>query len=951
MPASDPYWRVKQLFVEALDKPPGEQREAFLRSACGEETELLLRINEMLGAHARASAVLPAPGDAPAVGLAATIHSDTIAAAASERVGEMIGPYKLLERIGEGGMGAVWMAEQREPIRRTVALKLIKLGMDTRNVIARFEAERQALALMDHPNIARVFDAGATDSGRPYFAMELVKGVPITQYCDEHRLDVQRRLELFTQVCGAVQHAHQKGLIHRDIKPSNVLVATHDGDRPLAKVIDFGIAKATQARLTEKTLFTEFRQLIGTPEYMSPEQAVGDLDIDTRSDVYALGVLLYELLVGATPFDGRELRSKAYAEMQRIIREVDPPRPSTRLSSLATLPAVAARRGTEPGKLGATVRGELDWIVMKCLEKDRTRRYATANGLAADVQRYLADEPVTAAAPSRAYRLRKFVRRNRAAVLTATTVLACALAGAGLYIHNIRIEQRRTQDALAEAQRQRNEAQTQAAIAEAVGQFQSDMLSSADPDRLLGDKVTVVQVITAAAAELDAGKLTSRPLVEAAVRQTIGRTLLMLGRYDDAEPHLRKALELRRGMLPPAHPRIALSVYDLAQLAGFRGEQTTAERLHREALGLQRAALPPNDPMIAASLTTLAELLRTQGRLDEAERLAREAMDVKRRSDVPNQAAIASSIHILASVLASQRRLADADELLRESLRMRREALRAGHPDIISSLNSLAQVVEMQERLDEAEPLYREALGLARASLPQGHRDTGTILHNFAQLLQHMGRLAEAEPLLREALEIERKSLPPGHPSIANTLNGLALVRHRQGDRAEAESLYREALAILREMPPPGSPFAYQVLCNLGAVLRESGKPAEGEPFGREAVAAAARALPSDDWRTGVVHEQLGRTLAALDRRPEAEIELLEAERIVAAARYAPRPALRRVTNGLVKLYYDWDKAEPGRGYAAKAAEWRARLPATQPTTAPAAAPATLPATAESDGP
>ena len=342
--------------------------------------------------------------------------------------GPVIGNYKLLQVIGEGGMGTVYMAEQTTPVRRTVALKLIKAGMDSRQILARFGAERQALALMDHPNIARVFDAGATDTGRPYFVMELVKGIPITRFCDERRLTTRERLELAIPVCQAVQHAHQKGVIHRDLKPSNVLVALYDG-KPVPKVIDFGVAKAAGPRLTEQTLCTDFGAVVGTLEYMSPEQAeLNQLDIDTRSDIYSLGVLLYELLTGTTPLDRKRLKAAAILELLRVIREEESPRPSLRLSTTEELPSIAACRNIEPRKLSGLVRGELDWIVMKALEKDRNRRYETANGLAADLRRYLDDEPVQACPPSAAYRFRKFARRNRAAVVTAGLISLAMLA-------------------------------------------------------------------------------------------------------------------------------------------------------------------------------------------------------------------------------------------------------------------------------------------------------------------------------------------------------------------------------------------------------------------------------------------------------------------------------------------------------------------------------------------
>jgi eukaryotic-like serine/threonine-protein kinase len=410
-PRMDPsYEREEALFILAAAKPVAE-RAAFLERECGGDKVLRARLDALLAAHE-----LPEPiMDAPAGQVMATLKLELSGDAPDETVGQKIECYKILEKVGEGGCGVVYVAEQTEPVRRRVALKVIKLGMDTKSVVARFEAERQVLAMMDHPNIAKVFDAGATETGRPYFVMELVRGMKITEYCDEKKLPTRERLDLFVQVCRAIQHAHQKGIIHRDIKPSNVLVTVNDGVA-VTKVIDFGIAKATTGQqLTEKTIYTALEQFIGTPAYMSPEQAMlTSLDIDTRSDIYALGVLLYELLTGKTPFDAQELLAIGLDEMRRTIREQEPPRPSTRLSTLPgkELNTTAQRRGLDAPKLVSELRGDLDWIVMKALEKDRARRYETANGLAMDIQRHLNNEPVVACPPSAVYRFEKLVRRN-----------------------------------------------------------------------------------------------------------------------------------------------------------------------------------------------------------------------------------------------------------------------------------------------------------------------------------------------------------------------------------------------------------------------------------------------------------------------------------------------------------------------------------------------------------
>jgi tetratricopeptide (TPR) repeat protein/serine/threonine protein kinase len=448
---------AESIYFAALARESPQERAAYLDEACGVDAELRRRVERLLQAQPKVGRFLQDVAAVPQGTVAQPEERETI--------GAVIGPYKLLEQIGEGGMGTVWMAQQTEPVKRVVALKVIKAGMDSKQVIARFEAERQALALMDHAHIARVLDAGTTVAGRPYFVMDLVKGVPITHYCDEHRLTPRQRLELFLPVCQAVQHAHQKGIIHRDLKPSNVLVALYDG-KPVPKVIDFGVAKAAGASLTDKTLVTGFGNIVGTLEYMSPEQAeVNQLDIDTRSDIYSLGVLLYELLAGSPPFTRKELEKAGMLEMLRVIREQEPSKPSTKLSSSDALPTLSANRGTEPAKLTRLVRGELDWIVMKALEKDRNRRYETANGFAMDVQRYLADEPVLACPPSVGYRLRKFARRNKAVLVTAALILIAitVVAGSvGWIINDRQAQQRMTEreveNAVVEAERLQGEA-------------------------------------------------------------------------------------------------------------------------------------------------------------------------------------------------------------------------------------------------------------------------------------------------------------------------------------------------------------------------------------------------------------------------------------------------------------------------------------------------------------
>jgi serine/threonine protein kinase len=527
----------------------------------------------------------------------------------AEEPGSQIGPYKLLEQIGESGMGLVFMAEQSRPVRRRVALKIIKPGMDTRQFVLRFEAERQALALMDHPNIAHVFDGGTTDSGRPYFVMELVRGVPITEFCDQRRLTPRQRLELFVTVCQAVQHAHQKGIIHRDLKPSNVLVTLHD-IIAVPKIIDFGIAKATTQPLTERTLFTNFAQMVGTPLYMSPEQAeMNGLDVDTRSDVYSLGVLLYELLTGTTPFESQTLKQVGLDEIRRMICEEEPPTPSQRLSTLnaQVCDTVSEQRGVERRRLRQILRGELDWIVMKALEKDRNRRYESVSAFAADVQRYLNDEAVTACPPSAGYRLRKYVRRHRRALAT-VGIIAAALMIATLVstwqavVARDALGQVETarKDAEADRDRARNaesqakgaekRVETEAAIARAVNDFlQNDLLRQVnsfpiDPDQFnANQRLTVKEVLDRAAARIG-DRFNGQPSVEAAIRMAIGQSYESLSLHLLAIPHFERAVALRRANLGSDHPATLASMERLIGNYGFSGRSRDAVILAEEVL-------------------------------------------------------------------------------------------------------------------------------------------------------------------------------------------------------------------------------------------------------------------------------------------------------------------------------------------------------------------------------
>jgi len=695
----------------------------------------------------------------------------------------VIGPYHLLERIGQGGMGEVWLAEQKHPVRRRVALKLIKAGMNTREIVTRFESERQALALMDHPAIAKVFDAGSTPQGMPYVVMEYVAGVPITEYCDKHRLAMNERLELFVQVCSGVQHAHQKAIIHRDLKPSNILVTQVDG-KPVPKIIDFGVAKAISQRLTAETMFTHAGALIGTPEYMSPEQAnSGSEDIDTRSDVYSLGVVLYELLVGALPLDLTEIRDQAFFELLRRIREEDAPRPSTKLRTSSEHSSVAARnRGTEPAELDKQLKGDLDSIALKALEKERSRRYSSPSDLAGDIERYLHNEPVLAVPPSLAYRSGKFVRRHRLAV-AASAVVALAVFGliASLVIGSARVA------------RERDRANREAQAAERVSDFLVGAFAISDPDESRGNKITAREVLDKGARQIETD-LAGQPALQARLMSTMGKVYEGLGLYEPARQLLDKAIGLQKKTFGPDHQETLASQRMLARILQYQAQYSAAEKLYSETLQKQERFLGSDAMDALRTKANLGSLYNEQGRYADAEKLLSETVKATTQASGQNSPETMSALHSLAIAYDGERQYAKEADIWEELYRLRSQTLGPDHPDTVNSMQNLAYVYYKVGKAAEAEKLQRQGLEIGRRVLGNDHPSVLLAIGNLANTLLSEGKPAEAEPLQREALEGRRRILGPNHPETQYAIANLANILSAQKRHREAEALYREAL-------------------------------------------------------------------------------------------------------------------------------------------------------------
>jgi serine/threonine protein kinase/Tfp pilus assembly protein PilF len=791
------------LFTAALKRPLSE-RAAFLDGACQGNVALRQRVDALLGAHEQEDALPVTPLEAS--GFTARIEP------VEEFIGRTIGRYKLVAKIGEGGCGVVYVAEQTEPVRRRVALKLIKLGMDTKSVIARFEAERQALALMDHPNIARVLDGGTTDTGRPYFVMELVRGLKITEHCDRQKLSTPERIKLFVQVCHAVQHAHQKGIIHRDIKPSNVFVTMHDGVA-VAKVIDFGIAKAVgKESLTDKTIQTALDQFIGTPAYMSPEQATrSGLDIDTRTDIYSLGVLLYELLTGRTPFDTRTLLESGFEHMLRIIREQEPPRPSNRLSTLAAaeMTTVALARQSEPPRLLHAIRGDLDWIAMKCLEKDRARRYETANALAADILRHLENEPIVARPPSASYRFQKLVRRHKFAVASVAAFSIVLLLGATTStwqaIRATRAE--RAQIKLRQlADANEKKARAEAHRTEQIARFLKDMLNGVGPSAARGRDTTMLHEILDKTTQRVDTDLKEEPEAQLDLRLKLARV------YFDLQDYTRT-------------DQMSLETLKLAQ-AHFEGDSpAAAEALHRRAMALMR--------------------LRD---LETAEVAARQslAMQTKLHGDESPEAA--SVLCILGDVLRHSGRNAEAETDFRKALAIRKTAFGEDNDEIAWALEGFGFALSAQGKMTEAKTAAREALAIMQKAHGEEHPYTSYEYWCLGSFLVEgtPEEVAEAETDLRKAIEIQEKAVGKGKWSQAWMHHHLAIALSKRNQPQEAESHFREALAIARKEGPDRSDMI-QLILGYVSFLRRNHRSEDARPLADEAVSICRR-HPSRLW-------------------------------------------------------------------------------------------------------
>jgi eukaryotic-like serine/threonine-protein kinase len=848
--------QIRDVLEEAQELEPSG-RSAFLDRACLSDQSLRQEVEVLLAADDDGrSAFLQSspPLDGPLERLLANLGG--ILPGAGLEAGQLFaGRFQLVRKLGEGGMGQVWLAEQTSPVRRQVAVKLIKAGMYDEAVVQRFKSERQSLAIMDHPAIAKVFDAGATPQGQPYFVMEYVPGLPITEYCDRKKLKIADRLELFIQACDGVQHAHQKAIIHRDLKPANTLVVEVDG-KPVPRIIDFGLAKGTTPQVEGESRFTQVGHFVGTPGYMSPEQADSNLqsgvhDIDTRTDVYSLGVVLYVLLAGLEPFETRQGRKQPLDELLRKLREEEPPSPSQKVSTDRDASAVtAAARGTEPKQLVSLLRGDLDWIAMKALEKDRARRYGAPSELAADIRRYLHHEPVVARPASAGYRLRKYTRRHRVAVFAAAAFVLLLAAFSVLQAVQLR-----------RITRERDRANR-------ITDFMTGMFKVSDPSEARGNSVTAREILDKASNDVPKG-LANDPKVQAQMMNVMAATYANLGLFDRAHELAQQALDVRTKALGPDDPDTLQSMTQVAYLLARQGHLTEAEKLEREGLAKQRRVLGTGDFLTIQTTDNLAVILNLEDRHDESLQLEREAVEMGTRALGAENKEVVRITGNLAVALSAQGRNADAETMFRRVFEFYRRTEGPDAPTTLLQEGNVGVAIEQQGRYAEAEPYYRHELAGEQRVLGPQHRTTLQTMNSLSGVLTEEGRLAEAEAISRQVLATRLRIFRPDHFENLKAKAWFSEVLSREGKFREAENVQRETLPAMTRVLGPEDPYTLSLQSSLARTLNGEGHYADAEKLARGAYTALLRVSGPDDSNTVGALQQLGEALAYTDRYPE----------------------------------------------------------------------------------